>query len=228
MRHIVLSMIFALSLAGPVQAGALFETIPEKPDAAARYLVYIHGAGVDQGQGEEADHYPWLVKAFADRGFTVISEKRPVGRIQRSPEDLETYAEKYAQTIGKLIAAGVPPANITVVGYSRGAAIVEIAAGLIARSDIRYVLNAGCISETGQYKRSLPIREKFAPKMAGTFLSLRDAEDPDFGSCDRFFGLAPRVTEHQEIVVKTGRKHLAFSQATNDWLLPMVEFIDKH
>jgi hypothetical protein len=225
MKHALWFVISLLLLSSPSYAQSIFEKVPDEPDKSAKYITYIHGSGIDTGGQWETDNFHWVVKALADRGFTVIGEKRVQGMISRIPEDLEAYAEKMTKSIQKLIDAGIPPANITVVGYSRGGVIAIITSGILARSDISYVLNAGCLSDTGRAKKYAPLFvEKYASKMKGRFLSLTDSEDPDASSCSRYFDKAAQPLEHNEIVLNTGNRHETFGKPADAWVKPLVDF----
>lgn len=228
MKHALWVAISLLLLSSPSHAQTIYEKVPDEPDRSAKYIIYIHGSGIDTGNEWETDNFHWVVKALADRGFTVIGEKRIRGMVSRIPEDLEAYAQKMTKSIEKLIAAGIPPTNITVVGYSRGGVISIITSGLVARSDISFVLNAGCLSDTGRAKQYAPMFvQKYASKMNGRFLSIIDSEDPDASSCSRYFDKAAQPIEHKEIVLKTGKKHETFGKPADEWIQPLVDFANR-
>ena len=70
--------------------------MPEHPNPAARYLIYLHGS-IIQTQGRRPTHpdygvyeYDEILDALAARGFQVISEARPAGT------KVPAYAEKVA------------------------------------------------------------------------------------------------------------------------------------
>ena len=206
-------------------AQSVVPTSPDKPDPSAKYLFYLHGRDVDQGGDRALQAYREVVKALSRRGFLVVSEARPKGSIQRLPQDLEAYARKVASDVGKLLEAGVPALNITVAGYSRGGVITLIASGLIGRTDLTFVVIAGCVSEAGAFREFVPtVSAEYAPKLKGRFLSLRDAADPDFGSCTGYFGKAAALQEQKEITLQTGKGHGAFTQPTGDWVQALVDW----
>lgn len=214
----------ALLAIGTANAQTIMPAPPEKPDPYAKYLFYMHGKDVDSGWSREVQMYRKLVQVLADRGFVVISEARPEGLIRKIPEDQQKYAKKIADEVAKLLAAGVPASNITVSGYSRGGAMTVIASGLINRSDVNFVLIAGCLNETGAYGAYFPMAIAGASILKGRILSVRDAADPDFGSCAAYFEKAPSLQGQKEIVLQPGKGHLAFQHATDDWVQAVVDW----
>lgn len=197
---------------------------PAQPDSNAKYLFYMHGKDGDDGRN--VGLYKDIARALADRGFVVISEiPRQSGLLRKYPDDHERYAKKVAGEVSKLVAAGVPASNITVSGYSRGGTLAVMASGFVGRTDVNFVVLAGCVSETGAYKAAYSsFLADYAKKLNGRILSIRDAADPDFGSCNAFFAEASALKEAQEVVLKPGKGHTAFHFATDDWVLPIVQW----
>jgi len=222
--RIVATVMMALPL--PATAGTVMSTVPEKPEPDAQYVLHMHGRGVDSGRSTAIAGYRRVVKALSEKGFAVISEERREGMIGKFPEDHEKYAGKIADQVASLLAAGVPAANIAVTGYSRGGLMVQIASGLIANPDVKFVIIAGCFAENGAYKRRISyIDSNYAPKLKGRFLSLRDEDDPDFGSCARYFEKASAQPKYNEIVLSTGLGHAAFKEPRDAWLKPLVDWL---
>src|ERR1044072_3436089 len=96
---------------------------PATPDPKARYLFYLPGRIIQEPGGENAVspefgkyEYAEILDTLADRAFVVVSEARPKNT------NIIPYAQKVAEQVNALLKGGVPPANITVVGASRGAA----------------------------------------------------------------------------------------------------------
>ncbi len=227
MRFIVLIVTtLMMALALPASASNVLSSVPEKPDPDAQYVLHIHGRGVDRGRSKAIAGYRRTVKTLSESGFVVISEERPQGMISKFPDDHEKYAGKIADQVASLLAAGVPSANIAVTGYSRGALIVQIASGLIANSNVKFVIIAGCIAEDGAYKKAIShINSNYSPKLKGQFLTLRDEDDPDFGSCARYFEKASAQPKYKEIVLSTGKGHSAFREPLDAWMKPLVDWL---
>lgn len=127
-----------------VPVGKVLSSVPDAPDRAARYALYLHSIGLDRSQDEAVkERFHNVTRALADHGLTVIAEIRSPGTIQKSPEDLDRYARRVAAQVRTLLAAQVPPANITVVGYSRGGVMALMASGFVDDADVGYAILAG-------------------------------------------------------------------------------------
>jgi len=206
----------------PTLAGTVASTVPDSPDLTAKYLFYLHGRGPqDFGVDRAKEDYRAIVQAFSDRGFVVVSE------VRAKNSQVADYAEKVAQEVKKLIAFGVPSTNITVVGYSRGGLITLISSGLVRNPSVGYVLLAGCFSHKGESKeRYESFLNTYAPDLEGRLLSLYDSADPNFGTCSPFFQEAIGQLEHKEIVLDTGKGHDVFLKPTDNWIAPLIEWIN--
>lgn len=219
-------LVLCVGLPIPAASGTLLSTAPEKPDPGAVYLFYMHGRGVDDGNRGSAENNQRAVQALSKRDFVVVSEQRRSGVRWKFPDDHEAYARRVVAEVERLLEAGVPAKNILVSGYSRGGMLTLIASALLDRTDLRYVVIAGCLSETGQYKDALPVfGERYAPRLRGRFLSLRDAGDADFGSCAPLFGKATPAPAFDEVTLSTGRGHAAFAGDEIDWIQPIVDWV---
>src|SRR5918999_5365064 len=94
------------SATSPAQ-GAITKDVPERIDAAAKYLFYLHGRIIEE-RGIRPTSERWgvyeyeeMLEAFKARGLVVISEPRPRGT------EIERYAAKVIDQIQTLIRAGV-------------------------------------------------------------------------------------------------------------------------
>jgi hypothetical protein len=215
-------IVLLTGLSVPTLAGSVTPTVPDSPDPAAKYLFYLHGRGPqDFGVDRSREDYRAIVQAFSDRGFFVVSE------VRAKNSQVADYAEKVAQEVKKLIASGVVPANITVVGYSRGGQLALISSGLVKNPSVRFVILAGCFSNKGKFKeRYESFLSTYAPNLEGKLLSLYDRADPNFGTCTPYFQESIGQLEHKEIVLDTGKGHDLFQKPTDDWIAPVIEWIN--
>ena len=97
----------------------------------------------DQGPDAESDRfgryeYEAILKALGRDGHRVISEAR---KTKTNPWE---YARKIVTEIEELKKTGLPSPKITVVGASKGAAIVVLISHLSKDANINYVLLAIC------------------------------------------------------------------------------------
>lgn len=189
--------------------------VPEKVDAEARYLFYLHGAIIERA-GVRPTHpkfgiyeYQEILEVFAGHGFIVISEARAAGT------DVMEYAATVADQVRALLAAGVAPTQITVVGFSKGGGIAVTVASILADNGVNYVFMGAC----GPW---LNERSEIVPH--GRMLSLREASDDMVGSCEGLFLRAGDEAVHREILIDIGGGHGAFYRPRPEWIEPVLEW----
>ena len=194
---------------------------PQEIDPAAKYLFYLHG-GIIEEQGIPAIspdfgeyEYEEILAALQSHGFVVISEQRPKGA------NVQAYAQALVGQVDQLIAAGVPPSSITVVGASKGAIIAAQASSLIPYANVNYVLLGSCHSEM--------IQEWAAAgwTLNGNVLSIYDSADEEFaGSCLDLFACSEDhgLGRHEEIVLQVGTGHGVLYQPLEEWITPTVRW----
>jgi pimeloyl-ACP methyl ester carboxylesterase len=195
---------------------ALYDRLPDRIDADARYVVYSHGLIVE-GDNEtpvspEFGRYdfPAIRRAlFDDGGFNLIAPHRP------RDADYGRYVDTLVSWVRQLISAGVRPGRITLVGFSRGGQMTASASSRLASQQINTALIAIC--SNGDFVRDPPLN------LGGRLLSLYETSDT-VGSCA---GLAARshLVSFKEIAISTGRSHGAFFQPLPVWMGPLREWI---
>jgi len=214
-RSILLLVLLLLLPATAMAAGVVLSVLPKAIDPRGDYLIYLHGRIIEEEGPRPTSprfgvyEYRQILDTFAGRGFTVVSEARPKGT------DVAAYAKKVAGQVRALLAAGVPPERIAVVGFSKGGGITLAAAALLREQPkVRFVSLAGC---GGGRKLDLP----------HPILSLYDAADDLSGSCGAGFSAAPARTpfEHREIVLHVGRGHGTFYRPDPAWVEPVVSWL---
>jgi hypothetical protein len=187
----------------------IFDDVPETVDTTARHLFYQHGRILElQGRNAVspdfgAYEYDAILEALAGRGFTVISEVRrgDAGR---------PFVLKLAGQVRRLLAAGVPGRNVTLLGASKGGFLTLSAAAELGNPELSYVVLAGCGPAT------LPL----APRLRGRVLSIYDSNDRFAPSCAETFRKAPSLGAHQEIVLRLGLDHGLLYRPLEDWMGP--------
>jgi hypothetical protein len=123
--------VFILTACG----GSIVKEVPPKPDTSGKYIFYLHGS-VEESEGS-TEKYKSAINAIASSSAIVISEVR-------GDTDPVIYAEKVKEQVNMLISKGVPPKNITISGFSKGAVIALASAGAIENTEVNYVFLAGC------------------------------------------------------------------------------------
>jgi triacylglycerol esterase/lipase EstA (alpha/beta hydrolase family) len=201
----------------PISATAQLSDVPDTPKADAKYLFYLHGVGIEQvGVFKAQEDYSGIVNAFQRRGFIVISE------VRSSNTRPNEYGKKVAGQVKALIAKGVSPENITVVGYSKGGMIALMAAAAGDNEKVNYVILAGCFKKGKEFYRTYA--NDVAPKMKGRILSMYDAADPDFGTCQDFFVAAGSKVTGKEIKFETRQGHGLFWKGIDQWMSPLSDW----
>jgi dienelactone hydrolase len=187
-----------------------------------RHLFYLHGRIVQEKQSPRPEHpeygvyeYESIVETLRKRGFTVHSEIRP--RVATVSESADRVIEK----IRALLASGVRPDRITVVGASMGASIAFLASVRMRNRDLRFGILAACLSAN---VKALVEEEKQAP--AGAILAIREESDELTSPCDPWKDdpeLAPDLVG-REILIQTSKRHGFIYTPIPEWVEPIVEF----
>lgn len=197
----------------------IFAELPENIDANAKYIFYLHGRIVED-EGENAVspefgayEYRKILDALAARGFTVIGEVRPKNT------DAIAYSAKIGKQINTLLERGVKPANITVVGGSKGGVIAHRISFDLKNKNLNFVLLAAC-------GKGYLAQEK--PNLYGRVLSIYDYKDNKGAeSCAEFFKASKNITESKEIELKLGSGHGIIYHPLPEWLEPAIEWANQ-
>lgn len=204
-RTISLGLLLAAILLPAPSGGA--------PPAQARktYLFYLHGRIVeDQGPRGISPRfgrydYPSTLAAFRARGLEVISEVRP------KDTDPSAYADRVVREIRALLARGVAPSRITVVGASKGSVIASLVSTRLRDPSVRYVLLANC--------NDWLIRTH-DPRLTGEVLSIYEESDEIGRSCRPVAARSPRLRRFTEIRLRTGLGHGMVYRPIRAWVDP--------
>src|SRR6185369_8621933 len=112
---------------------------------AQRHLIYLHGRIVQEEQSRRPHHPQYgdyeldaILDAFRARGFVVHAEVRP------KSATVEESADRVAAEVRELLASGVPPDHVTVVGASMGASIAFTASARLANPELRFCTLGAC------------------------------------------------------------------------------------
>jgi hypothetical protein len=194
---------------------------PASIDTKSRYLFYLHGRIIeDQGlpaispdYGEY--EYAAILRALEGHGFVVISEQRP------KDTDGVAYAERVRGQVARLLEAGVPAGDVTVLGASKGAAIAAEVSYRLADAGVNYVLLGSCPpSMIDDWKSN-------GMWLHGNVLAIYDYADVEYsGSCEELFRISQGrgLGRHQEIVLHVGTGHGILYKPLDEWILPSVKW----
>jgi hypothetical protein len=202
-------------LPAPPQEAGFRQPVPDRIDPAARFLIYLHGRIIEERGIHPTDprfgpyEYVAIVRALEKKGFVVISEARPKGT------DPEQYARIVQGQAASLLADGVPPQNITVVGASKGAVIAMLASTLLRNRDMNFVLMSNCNDW---------VREHYEIDLYGNVLSLYDVKDAFGGTCGPIFSQSKGLNRRREVELKLGIGHALLYRPMKEWIDPVDEW----
>jgi hypothetical protein len=201
-------------------AGSVNKDVPKVIDTKAKYIFYMHGLAIEQG-GERARQYKYteILKELAKKDFVVIGEKR------NSTKKGE-YADKVASQVRVLLNAGVPAANITVAGHSKGGMMTLLVMPRVGEPDIAYVNFAGCGKETSGFTGYLDFAAKGARKARGRLLSAYDKSDRIAGSCKEALDVMSNA-EVTERILEFGGGHELFYKPDPEWMDILVKWANR-
>ncbi len=193
---------------------------PASIDPSKPYLFYLHGKIVeDQGLHAVspeygAYEYEAILKKLAGNGFVVISEQR-----EKNADGMK-YADRVVQQARKLMEAGVPARNITIVGASKGGAITLAISHLLGKKEVNFVILGNCDSETTENF------ERYGFSLLGNVLTIRDSIDAYAGSCQRLFDYSEGkgLARYDEIVLDMGASHGLVYKPLDEWITPILQF----
>jgi hypothetical protein len=185
-------------------------------DPSVRYFFFIHNYYVEKNGPERDCRYNDILKAFADRGFVVISEVR-TGKIVPC-----TYAQKVVKQVRNLLDSGVPPRNITVGGHSKGGVITLCVASQLENPEVNFVVMAGCEIASVEKSNMYPDFKK----LKGRILSLYASSDSIAGSCEKAFSMVSGGFSGSEIKLKSDAGHRLFFAPEEIWIEPVINWIN--
>lgn len=196
--------------------GTIQHDVPDNPDSTKNYLFYLHGLIVEvagiRPKSEEHGYYEYeqILREFAREGFAVISE------VREKDTQVQAYAEYLVSQIKKLLAAGVPQTNITIVGASKGGIIAAYASSMLREKQINFVFLAG-LFEKCLVDEDLTLH--------GKVLSIHDRADTLAMKPDAYFERSQGQGTFEKIVLSLDLGHGVIYQPYREWLDPMLEWL---
>lgn len=212
---IILPIVFLLIMTVYDFSQTISHTIPTRVNRNARYLFYLHGRIIElHGIRPTSPKYgvyefQEILDTFRKRGFYVISEARMRNTITSQ------YARKVVSQVSILLQKGVRPANITVVGASKGALIAMQVSSMLRNRDLNFVFIAGC---------SDLIFNKYDVDFWGNILTIYDEADEISGSCEKFFQRSNGINKKKELKLTVGTGHGILYRPIREWVEPTVQW----
>lgn len=190
----------------PLQAKESPYSMPDTINQNSNYLFFFHNYYVEMNGTDGDCKFIDLLRNFTDKGFVVVSQLR-------NPDmPLTSYANEAAEQIQAILNAGVPPANITVSGHSKGGVIALNVAALLQQPDIKYVILAGCGITPLAHMYPDPLQIK------GTFLSLYANSDKIAASCSAILSPVFQGVTTMELILDSPEGHRLFFEPNIIWL----------
>lgn len=209
-----------LSLSHNAVAGDIFWRFPNKVSPSERYLFYVHGKIIEtEGVSPISPrfgHYQFhrIVTRLAKGQANVIA------RVRHGKTDPNAEAFRLTNEIRYMLKKGVPADHISVAGFSKGGYITLLTANRMQRSDVRYIVMAGCTN--GIVDGS----DKVADGLQGTIMSMNDATDDLGFSCQPLFERNPQLTANMDVIFETGKGHGLFYRADPTWIEPLLQWVE--
>jgi dienelactone hydrolase len=178
-----------------------------------RHLIYLHGRIVQDQQSRRPVHErhgPYELDAIAEtlrkRGFIVHAEMRAKGTT------VEQGVDAVVRQVRELMASGVAPDRITVVGASMGASIAMRASARLQHPDVRFVALAPCFSRSAE-----AIFQESGAYPSRRMLVIREESDVPSAEC-------PKTDRAKELVLHTGLAHGFIYRPLPEWVEPLVKW----
>ncbi len=200
-----------------MQNANIMQQIPDDPDSTGEYIFYLHGLIVEEAgiRPKSSEHgyyeYELIVKELAQKGFIVISEVREKGT------EIIVYAEKVAAQVKKLLASGVPPQKITIVGASKGGIITAYVSNMLQNTRINYLFLAGLFEKCLQ-DPSL--------KLYGNVLSIHDRSDKLSMTPALYFQRSEGLGKFRELVLDLDLGHGLIYRPYREWVDPLCSWLN--
>lgn len=201
-------------------AEIILSEVPKDVDLSKQYVIYLHGAIVENGDPKPIHprfglyDFPAIQQALATKDIILISEQRKSGTI---PVE---YANKVKSQVKFLIEKGIKPENITVLGFSKGSSIAIMASDLIKNDNLNYVVMANC---GPWYEKSEALKKL---RLSGHVLSVYEESDGP-SSCQNLADKSKKIQSFKEVMTNTGKAHGTFFLPNEVWLIPVLNWINR-
>ncbi|QSX29405.1 alpha/beta hydrolase [Shewanella cyperi] len=212
-------MIFMLALISPLSGAKVIADMDALPvEKAGHYLFFFHGAIAEGTDRKPLSNrfgvydFDAIIAALDSEDYFLVAEQRPAGT---KPED---YARKVVAKLDQLLAAGVAPEHISLVGFSRGGGITTQVSTLSSNDKLGYAVLAGC-------SKPSPNNNKFI--LHGQVLSIYEIHDDLIGSCKHLVEQSPDLVAFDELPLDTGLMHGEFYLPREEWLTPLKQWLQQ-
>ncbi len=200
------------------RAVQIYDRFPETIHANERYVIYSHNL-IAEGEDPRPVSpqfglydFPAIKQALFEGGdFNLIAVQR------KKNVELTDHVKQLETWVRRLIAAGVSPGRISLVGFSRGGQLTAYASGDLASEKINTAILAICTDGDFDVAPDPPI------SLGGNFLSIYETSD-QYGSCAKLAGRSHLIS-FKEVAISTGKAHAAFFVPRPEWMVPLKAWI---
>lgn len=184
-----------------------------------KYLFYFHGGvvtelgdnAINQSRPEWGPYeYSNILDSLRKRDFIVFSE------IRKKDVADSFYINKLKLQVDSLLAEGVEPSSILLLGASAGAYHVLMGSSHIKNDQLKIAIMGGCWPDTH--------KDYLSNKLYGNFLSIVERSD-SHKTCEAIFEGRVEVTDFKEIELNTGLGHGFIYKGYAEWLDPLMEWL---
>jgi len=199
--------------------GLLFLSLPvlgQKP-ADTPYVFFLHNRFLEEHELNEEHpqfgrtEYVEILTALRKGGLTLISEQR------KGNVNARDYAHLIVQQIDSLLALGVTPNKITVVGTSKGGYIAQFVSSIAQQPNVNYVFVA-CYQDSDL--QNLP-----DVNYCGNILTIYEKSDPyGVSALARKNKARCPLKQFKEIELDTGMGHGFLFKPLDVWIKPTIQW----
>lgn len=186
-----------------------------------KYIFFLHNRFLEEHQLEDSHPeygqvaYLEILEQFRQGGFHVIAEQR------KGNVNAREYALKITAQIDSLIAQGVDPQSISVIGTSKGGYIAQYVSTLANNPDLNFVFIASFVEDDMENIPEI--------NFCGNILNIYEKTDP-FGvsAVERFSSSNCDLREFRELELNTGLKHGFIFKSLEDWINPCIQWANRN
>lgn len=184
-----------------------------QPVGARHYIIYAHAKIVESEGRRPTDpafgvyEYDAILDTMRQAGFEVLSD-------QRGPNaSSDSAGSRIAHQVDSLLALGVAPDDITVIGFSKGGWIAILASSKLQNPKLGFVFMGAC----GPWSN-----DPADLHVSGRMLSLIETSDTLGVSCAPMFARKSAGSVSREMALSLGLGHGTFFQPRAAWLAPAL------
>ncbi|MYZ58438.1 alpha/beta hydrolase [Elizabethkingia anophelis] len=178
------------------------------------YIFFLHNKFIENNPPGTFDtiynvkaEYNEIIESFRRDDFIVISERR------MPKTDGINYAKKIVSQIDSLIAKGVSPDHITIVGTSKGGYIAQFVSTYAKNPKLNFVF-IGCFQDSD-------INEIPGIVFCGNILNIYEKSDEYGVSAIKRYQISKLPIPHfKEVELNNGLKHGFLYIASDEWIKP--------